>query len=224
MEFIFTTIVLYVATSMDDTILLLTWFSQCDDSSLKPSQVVIGQYVGFIGLLSISAIGAFGAFVIPQEWTGLLGLVPIYLGCKALVELYKERAEGKQDEIGEAHTDSNLSVSEKLGENPKGLQRIFHPNIYKVAAVTFANGGNNIAVYIPYFSMYEGWKVAIIIITFLILVAIWCYIPYKLVKFPLVAKTLGRYGHIIVPFVLIGLGIFILNGNGTISYFINKLL
>lgn len=224
MELIITTIVLFAATNIDDIFLLLTWFSQ-RNSSLRGLHIVIGQYVGFATLVLLSIIGALGALIIPQEWIGLLGFVPVYLGVKSLIEQYKERTKEQQMEReGEAYTTNGAPVSEETEETPNWLQKLFHPSIYKVAAVTFANGGDNIGVYIPFFATYKGWQIIIIVIIFLFFIAVWCYIAYKLIAFPLVAKTLERYGHIIVPFVLIGLGILILKENGTISYFMNKLL
>ncbi|MGE6541205.1 cadmium resistance transporter [Bacillus luti] len=223
MGFILTTIILFAATNIDDIFLLLTWFSQ-RNSSLKGSHIIIGQYVGFIALVLLSIIGALGALTIPQEWIGLLGLIPVYLGIKSLIEQYQEQKEEQQiDREGEAYTTSETPASKESEKTPNWLQKLFHHSIYKVAAVTFANGGDNIGVYIPFFATYNGWQIGIIVMTFLLLVAVWCYIAYKLIKFPIVAQTLERYGHIIVPFVLIGLGILILKENGTISYFIEKL-
>jgi cadmium resistance protein CadD (predicted permease) len=40
--------------------------------------------------------------------------------------------------------------------------------------------------------------------------AVWCIAAYYLVNHPLVASKIRRIGHIILPFVLIGLGIHIL--------------
>ena len=42
------------------------------------------------------------------------------------------------------------------------------------------------------------------------MIAIWCFISYKLIKAPILAKVLEENCHIIVPIVLIGLGMFIL--------------
>lgn len=224
MSLIITTIVLFAATNIDDIFLLLTWFSQ-RDSKLKSSHIIIGQYLGFIALVILSVIGALGALIIPQEWIGLLGLVPIYLGLKALVEQFRERAEEQQAEReGEAYIVHETSIGEETKGNPSWIQKFFHPSIYKVATVTFANGGDNIGVYIPSFATYKGWQIGIVVIIFLFLVAVWCYIANKLIAFPLVAQTLERYGHIIVPFVLIGLGFLILNENDTFSYLTDKLL
>lgn len=222
MSLILTTIVLFAATNIDDIFLLLTWFSQ-RDAKLKSTHIIIGQYLGFIVLVILSVIGALGALIIPKEWIGLLGLVPIYLGFKVMIEQFRKRTEKQQAENEEASRDHEVSINE-IKANTSWIQKFFHPNIYKVATVTFANGGDNIGVYIPFFATNRGWQIGIVVVIFLFLVAAWCYIANKLIAFPLVAQTLERYGHIIVPFVLIGLGVLILNENGTLSYFIDKLI
>jgi cadmium resistance transport/sequestration family protein len=206
-------IIFFASTNVDDIFLLMAWFSQ-SNGSLTKKQIVIGQYLGFITLVLLSLIGAFGALVIPKEWIGLLGIFPIYLGVKALWEGYKEKNDAKENESGEQLIEE--------GSKKNLLQKFLHPNIYKVAAITFANGGDNIGIYIPYFSNQGIARLAIIIVIFLVLVAVWCFFGYKLVSHPLVAKTVERYGHLIVPFVLILLGAYILIESGTIHYFSKK--
>ena len=49
-----------------------------------------------------------------------------------------------------------------------------------------------------------------IVLTFLDMTGVWCLIGYYLVRHPLIARRLRKTGHIILPFVLIGLGIYIL--------------
>jgi cadmium resistance protein CadD (predicted permease) len=44
---------------------------------------------------------------------------------------------------------------------------------------------------------------------------VWCYIAYLLSRQQSIARILTRYGQAIVPFVLIGLGIYILIDSGT---------
>lgn len=136
--------------------------------------------------------------------------------------LENERKNSKLKLKKHAPSEHEVSINE-IKANTSWIQNFFHPNIYKVATVTFANGGDNIGVYIPFFTTYKGWQIGIIVLIFLFLVAVWCYIANKLIAFPLAAQTLERYGHIIVPFVLIGLGALILYENGTLSYFIDKL-
>jgi cadmium resistance protein CadD (predicted permease) len=56
----------------------------------------------------------------------------------------------------------------------------------------------------------------VIILVFFALIAAWCYVGYKLVSHPTVAEKLDRYGHIVVPFVLMALGVYILEESGTL--------
>jgi cadmium resistance transport/sequestration family protein len=196
----------------------MAWFAQTN-GSLTKLHVIIGQYFGFITLVLLSLIGAFGTLVVPKEWIGLLGIFPIYLGVKSLRERFKKKDDAEDNEKEE------LSNEERSKKN--WLQRFLHPNIYKiykVAAITFANSGDNIGIYIPYFSSQGIDRLIIIITIFLVLVAVWCFIGYKLVSHPLVAKTLERDGHIIVPFVLILLGGYILLESETINYFFKKII
>ncbi|WP_010095209.1 cadmium resistance transporter [Ornithinibacillus scapharcae] len=218
MGIILTTVVLFVATNIDDIFLLMAWFSQ-RDSKLKSHHIVFGQYVGFILLLIVSMVGSLGTFLISKEWIGLLGLVPIYLGGKAIVEQYRERKESLLSEReGAGYSIEKTTGSEDLQVTSTWRQKVLHPSVYKVAAVTFANGGDNIGVYIPFLATYNsGPSISLIIFIFLLLVAAWCYISFKLVSFPVIAQTLDIYGHIIIPFVLIGLGFFILHENRTFT-------
>jgi cadmium resistance transport/sequestration family protein len=182
-------IVFFTATNIDDIFLLMTWFSQAKTTEQK-LYIVAGQCFGFILLLALSLIGAFGALLIPQEWIGILGLVPIYIGIKSLLALSKDRKEK-----------SNRLVW-----------------ILKTATITVANGGDNISVYIPFFATNNLWNIIMIVVIFLALVTVWCYVGYLLVRQPLIAHTLQSKGHIIVPFVMIGLGIFILIKHETFHY------
>lgn len=191
----------------------MAWFSQTN-GSLTKQHVIIGQYLGFITLVLLSLIGAFGALVIPKEWIGLLGIFPIYLGIKALWERFRNQDDTEDND--------NKESSHEEGAKKNWLQRFLHPNIYKVATITFANGGDNIGIYIPFFSSQSIARLIIIITIFLVLVAVWCFIGYQLVSHPLVVKTLKGYGHIIVPFVLIFLGGYILMESGAIHYFAKK--
>ncbi len=85
--------------------------------------------------------------------------------------------------------------------------------------MTFANGGDNIGIYVPLFASVGYASMGVIILVFFALVAAWCYVGYKVGGHPTVAEKIDRYGHIIVPFVLIGLGIYILLENGSPSLF-----
>ena len=83
-----------------------------------------------------------------------------------------------------------------------------------VAAVTFSNGSDNIGVYVPLFSKYNTIsEVTAFTSTFLAMTAVWCTAAYYFVNHPVVASKVRHIGNIVFPFVLIGLGIYILTNS-----------
>jgi cadmium resistance transport/sequestration family protein len=191
----------FIATNVDDILILMLFFSQTN-SSFRRRHIVVGQYLGFIALIIASLPGFFGGLIIPRAWIGLLGLLPIAIGINNLITSKKD------DPEIQTVSDSDSTVA-------KSLLVVIAPQTYKVAAVTIANGGDNIGIYVPLFASSNLANLAVICLTFLILIGMWCYIAYQLTRHQLIARILTKYGERIVPFVLIGLGIFILLESGT---------
>jgi cadmium resistance protein CadD (predicted permease) len=84
----------------------------------------------------------------------------------------------------------------------------------EVAAVTFANGGDNIGVYVPVFATADIGGMSVYAVVFLVLVAVWCFAGRFFATRPVIAKALSRWGHILLPLVLIGIGLLILVEGG----------
>ena len=61
-------------------------------------QIVLGQYVGIGLLIAISALGSLIALVVPPYIIGILGIVPIAIGTKRLVQIIK-----REDQISHPH-------------------------------------------------------------------------------------------------------------------------
>jgi len=175
-------IVAFAATNIDDVFVLTLFFAQ---KNLRRWHVVVGQYLGLAGLIAISLAGYFARFFIPHSWIGLLGLAPIGIGIKKLSDW-------------------------KRGEDQLQKEKPSAASALTVAAVTFANGGDNIGIYIPLFASSDLSSLLITLISFGVLIAVWCFVGYYLGNHPAVKRIAGRYGHILVPFVLIGLGIYII--------------
>jgi cadmium resistance protein CadD (predicted permease) len=75
--------------------------------------------------------------------------------------------------------------------------------------MTIGNGGDNLSVYIPLFAQSHGASILFLFVLFLLLVAVWCLIGYGLTRLPGVETILGRISFAAFPFLLIGLGLFI---------------
>ncbi len=194
---IITGAIAFAATNVDDLFVLMLFFAQAE-RYLK-SQIYIGQYLGFTAIVVCSLPGFFGGLLIPQTWIGLLGIIPIVLGVRALLNREDEA------EIQGVNARSNALT--------KFLLRFISPQTLSVASVTFANGGDNIATYIPLFASIEPERLIIVLVTFFALVAVWCSIASWLASHRAIEPVLVRYNRILVPLVLIGLGIYILIEN-----------
>ena len=200
-------IIAFTVTNIDDMMILLLLFSQID-SSFRKRHIFIGQYLGFLAIIMLSLPGFLGGLFIQREWLGLLGIIPIAIGMKQLIN--------QQTESTEVQT-VNPDFPRLLHPNPAWsfFLSILHPNTYQVAAITIANSGDNISVYIPLFAGQDFVSLGIIIAVFLAMVGVGCGIAYLLTSQVTIGYILSRYGRAIIPFILMALGLFILYDRGT---------
>ena len=83
-----------------------------------------------------------------------------------------------------------------------------------VAAVTFANGGDNIGVYVPVFlAVGTGALVAYCVVFLALVIVLVLAAKFVATRKP-IAEVLERWEHILFPLVLIGLGLVILIEGG----------
>lgn len=131
MEILFTSIIAFISTNIDDLFILTLFFG---NSRIRPSQIIGGEFLGIIALIVVSMPASLIGLVIDPSYIGVLGLVPIYLGLKGIWQLIGPKEEDETS--GQVKTDRN--------------------KVLAVAGVTFANGGDNIGIYAPLFGTL-GW-------------------------------------------------------------------
>lgn len=187
---------LFAVTNVDDLVVLALFFARGAGLPGSAARIVAGQYLGFAAILAVAVAAAFGATFLPEAAVPYLGLLPLALGLKAAWTAWREHRAGDDD-------DGN-------GEEPAGGG----PGVGAVAAVTFANGGDNIGVYVPVFTTAGVGAMSAYAAVFLILVAVWCLAGRFFATRPVVAGALSRWGHVLLPVVLIGLGLLILVEGG----------
>jgi cadmium resistance protein CadD (predicted permease) len=183
---------LFAVTNIDDIVVMALFFAQGAGHRGATRAVALGQYLGFLVILAVTVATAFGATFLPEGAVPYLGLLPLALGIKAAVQAWRRR-----DDPGEETADE--------GRGPKVLE---------VAAVTFANGGDNIGVYVPVFATAGVGGMTGYVAVFLVLVGVWLVAGRFLATRAAIAKALSRWGHILLPVVLIGLGLLILVEGG----------
>ena len=187
-------IALFATTNIDDIFLLAAFFA---DTQLRPRSVVLGQFLGIGALTALSATAALASLVVPEGWTALLGIVPLALGVQKLWHL-GPGANKPPNDVGPRDKEHRL-------------ERRIHSLVFAVAGVTIANGGDNLAVYIPVFAS-SGQSIPIYIFTFAIMTGLWCVAGFTLVNNGPVGHHIRRYGHILLPLVLIAIGVWIVRG------------
>ncbi len=193
MEVVAQAVGLFAITNVDDIVLVTLFFGQ-GGGRAHALGVVAGQYLGFAAILVASVVVGLGVGSAFEDLVPYLGLVPLVLGVRAAIALWRERRDGADGDGGEP-------VREALG-------------VTGIAGVTAANGGDNIGVYVPVFAGMGAGDLTVTVVTFLALVAVWCVAGLFLARRPPVARALARWGHVLVPVVLVAIGVVILVEGG----------
>ncbi|MDD0971119.1 MULTISPECIES: cadmium resistance transporter [Pseudomonas] len=176
----------FSVTNIDDIIILSALNA---DKNLKQRNIVLGQFIGIGAIILASIIGGKLASSIPTAYIAFLGVVPLGIGIYKGVQYFRA-----------------------LDREPEQAPKInAHSQVLYVSTMTFANGGDNIGVYIPIFSTTPT-VVPTYVVVFLIMTAVWCYFGHKLVNDSPASRHIERYGHIVLPCALILIGLHILWG------------
>jgi len=189
-------VAVFVSTNVDDIFLLSAFFA---DGHVSPRSIVAGQFLGIGVLVAASALAALAALAVPEGWIALLGLVPLGLGVRRLLDLRRGA------EVEARAEETEVLARERQARRTTGSQ------ILAVSGVTIANGGDNLGVYIPLFASRPA-AIPVYAVAFAILTALWCAMGYLLVNNRWLGAPLRRWGHVLLPFVLIALGLYILSG------------
>lgn len=201
-EAIGTACLTFAVTNIDDAFVLVTFFAESGhNKALTPLKITTGQFLGFTIVIIISMIGFGVSLVLPSEPIGFLGLLPILLGVWKSLDIVIPMPNSESDA-----TKSN------------GIQSIF-----KVAAITVINGGDNIGTYIPLFSQVKGAEIALYNVVYYILLGVWCLACFLVMKEKHVLAAAEKYVGVLIPFLYMGLGVYIVVKSGSYSWSIERI-
>jgi cadmium resistance protein CadD (predicted permease) len=182
-----TAVGMFVGTNVDDIIVLTVLFlSSRAGGKPKIWQIWAGQYLGVAALVALSGIAALGLTIIPDDYVGLLGLLPIALGIYGLVSAV--RADNDDEDGSPAVTGGLVTV----------------------AGLTIANGADNISVYTPVFRTIGVGPTIVTMFVFAVGIAIWCVAASLLGAHKKVVGIVERHGEWLVPAVFIIIGALIM--------------
>lgn len=190
MDAALTAVIAFVATDIDDLLLLVYFFGQ-RTPRLPVWQVVLGQYLGFAALVALSLLALLGQLVVPLDWLRWCGLLPLALGLRQLLS-------GRSGAAPDTATTPELASRGCLANGSVLLG---------VAAVTLTNGGDNLGLYIPLFATSSPPNVAIMLLCFVVLVGVWCGLAWQLTRQPSLAVWLAGRGQSLLPWILVLLGL-----------------
>jgi cadmium resistance protein CadD (predicted permease) len=182
----------FVSTNLDDLLLLASLFV---DAGFSPRSIIVGQLVGMAVLVAASAAAALAAVMVPAGWLALLGFAPLLLGLHRFWKLWRDQLPkpGEREFFG-----------------PEQLRWQSHPSaVWATMMLTIANGGDNVSVYIPLFATQRAF-IGVYLLIFACLTGVWCLLGYYLTHHPVFRQRLKKYGRILVPFILVGIGLKVL--------------
>ena len=189
-------LVLFVATNIDHLALLALWFVHGQNRPGTTARICAGQYVGFGVIMAVTVVlSAISGLVIPQEYLRFLGLIPLALGIKAAIGEIRERLSAEEDD------------DEDEGEAQLKGKKV---SVGAVALVTMANGGDEVAAYLPVFALSTWWQIALFCAVFLALAGVLLALARFITGRMGLAEVLERFEAIMFPSVLILLGVLIL--------------
>jgi cadmium resistance protein CadD (predicted permease) len=168
-----------------DDLLLLCMFFA--HPAYSTGQIVVGQFIGIGLLVAVSVLCALAAVVIPLPYIGLLGIAPIYLGC------------------------SRFFASFDPVQRPPSSSK----QVWAVITATIADGGDNIATYVPIFAGSSGVERLAVVAVFAALTGLWCWMAGAMVRRPVTARLFRAWSTRLLPYMLITVGLFVLWRNGS---------
>jgi cadmium resistance protein CadD (predicted permease) len=189
----------FAATNIDNLFVLLAFLAESHDKW----DVVAGQYLGSLALVVLACGLASLMLGVPGDYVGLVGVMPVLIGIGKLLQ-WVRRANGQ-------------------GTNAAGASPGQRPHrgssIWMVATVAIANGSDNLAVYVPLFAGRPRAQVTAIAAVFVAMIGLWCAVGLWLVSHRVLGGPIRRYGHLLLPWVLILIGISVIVEHGTLRVF-----
>ncbi|MCZ6889156.1 MAG: cadmium resistance transporter [Gammaproteobacteria bacterium] len=180
----------FAATNVDNLVLLVGWMLS---GRVPRHHIFIGYALGMAALLAIAFGLGFSSNAIPVQYLGYLGIIPILLGAKMIVDLRRE---------------ANVDVDNPEEPNPQG-------SIFAIASTQLANGVDTILVFSPLLADSRGDIDYLIVGCFVVMVAVWFGVAQLLTLHASRLKGVAIAGRWLAPLVMILVGLYILDNTAT---------
>ncbi len=189
----------FAATNVDNLVLLVGWMLS---GRVPRHHIFIGYGLGMGALLAIAFGLGFSSNAIPVQYLGYLGIIPILLGAKMLVDLRRESAPpgGALQFAGDVDTVQRPATQ---------------GSIFAIASTQLANGVDTILVFSPLLADSRGDIDYLIVGCFVVMVAVWFGVAQLLTLHASRLKGVAIAGRWLAPLVMILVGLYILDNTAT---------
>eukprot|EP01039_Chlorochromonas_danica_P007991 gene7991-8813_t len=225
----------FVGTNLDEVVVLIAFYAQAvaDSNILSVWEISLGQFLAFTIIMVMSLFAGVVGSIALRKYVSLLGLLPLFLG---MYDLYKVchywygrcQQHGDSGNMRECPNKSDYGTVEDLSDieersddslptNPSShagswasSQSFFNRNILMVATVLLSDGAEEIGVFSAIIgtSVSAAKLVSIFLLCYLLL-SLQCLLAHGVVHLTNV-QVLCRYSKNMFPFLLIGLGVYVL--------------
>lgn len=183
----------FVATNIDNLLILVVLLGA---NAKRRSAVLLGYVFSALLVLCVSAIGVALGSLINPGFIGYLGFVPLTLGLYMLYKTLRGRTTSEID------VDTAISNSE--------------PGIWLATFILmFSNSGDSVAVFLPLLAESGRSSMVIILCSYVVMILLWGGLSYVISGQRELAMRIERSAEKIVPWVMIGVGAYILMDTAT---------
>lgn len=183
----------FIATNLDNLLLLVVLQGA---NRRRRGLVLVGYLTSAVLVVLVSAIGVMIGEVLDAGLVGYLGLVPLLLGCRMLYLAWAREH------------DTQEGVETMSGETAAGLW-------LGTTGLMMGNSGDSIAVLLPLLADTSKAGEGLIVVSYLAVAVLWAALAGLISGQRHLALRLELGGEKIVPWIMIGVGLYILLDTAT---------
>ena len=172
----------FVSTNIDNLLMLSALLAM---SAVRPLPIVTGFLLTTVIVIGAALLIARLGDLVDTRYVGLLGLIPIALGLRGLLTLMRKKA------------------------RPATTQDV-RPGMWRTAAVILPLSGDSVAVYVPLIADTSPGLDVVVAITLLVAAAVLAGVAQLMVSRPGLSSRVGWLGARLMPWLMIGVGIYVL--------------
>lgn len=185
----------FMSTNVDSLFVLLALVGSATHQRMI---VLTGYVLGSLGLVAAAIALAELVAGIPLRFTCLLGVLPLLLGVVSLFDRTQTN-------------DDRSFIANGAPPNPS-------ISVGYVVALTLASGADNLAVYVPLYATHLAAEWYLITLILVATTVPWFVGATYLASHRLVGPHLERHGRALLPWLLIAIGVAVLNESSSLHW------